>query len=110
MTTDNTADAELDQVRRILLGPIEQNNDARDKRIMDFIKAETTANAEHLDRMETRIREITTMVNTSRRETLGELSRAIADLAERQKGPVPDLKTGELKGNVQAMAATRNSR
>ncbi len=110
MTTDNKTETELDQVRRILLGPIEENNDARDKRILDFIKGETTANAEHLDRMEARLGEITAMVAANRRATLSELSKAITDLAERPGQPTPETNATKLQGNVQALAATRNTR
>lgn len=109
MTTDNTADTELEQVRRILLGPIDQNNEARDKRIMDFIRDETTANAAQLDRMEIRLREITAMVNKTRRDTLSELSKAISDLAEHPLKQVQDTNGAEVQGNVQALTATRKT-
>jgi hypothetical protein len=112
--TDSKAESELDQIRRILLGPIEDANAARDERILNFIKAETTASAERLDRMEARLSELAALVENSRRSTLSELGRAIEDLAAQPKrhaeprsaGP----NAGELHGNVQALAATRNSR
>ena len=109
MTTDNTADTELEKVRRILLGPVDQNNEARDKRIMDFIRDETTANAAQLDRMEIRLREITAMVNKTRRDTLNELSKAISDLAEHPLKKVQDANGAEVQGNVQALTATRKT-
>ena len=109
MTTENRAETELDQVRRLLLGPFEQNNDARDQRIKDFIRDETMANAAQLDRMEKQLREITAVVNKARRETLSELSKAISDLAQDPAQHVAEPGASEPPENVRELAATRKT-
>ncbi len=110
MTADNSAEVELDQIRRILLGPIEEVYEARDKRIFDFIKAETTATNERLERMEARLNEISAGVEGSRRNTLRELSKAISELAQQPKRLVVDAAKEDIHDNVQALAASRNVR
>ena len=109
MTGDNKAEMELDQIRRILLGPIEEVYEARDKRIFDFIKRETTTTIERLDQIEARLAEITTVMEGTRRNTLRELAKAISELAQQPKlghEPVGN----DSHDNVQAMVATRVAR
>ena len=115
MAAENKAEVEMEQIRRILLGPVEEANAARDERILNFIKSETTASAERLERMEARLDELAALVEQSRRSTLTDLGRAIEDLAVQTKRPLVEPRnntpnTGELHGNVQALAATRNGR
>ncbi len=115
MTAETKAAVELEEIRRILLGPVEEANAARDERILNFIKSETTASAERLERMEARINELAAMVENARRTTLTDLGKAIEDLAAQPKRPIVETRsanpnTGDLHGNVQALAATRNTR
>ena len=108
MTTDK-AHTELNEIRRILFGPIEESNDARDERILKFIKSEMAATSERLDRIEARLDELAATVDDSKQDTLNEIGRAIVEISQHPKrlmGP----NTGELHDNVQALAASRNSR
>ncbi len=115
MAAESKAEVEMEQIRRILLGPVEEANSARDERILNFIKSETTASAERLERMEARLDELAAMVEHSRRSTLTDLGKAIEDLAVQSKRPLVEPRnsapnTSDLHGNVQALAATRNVR
>lgn len=100
MTTDNNGNLELEQLRRIMLGPIEESNAARDKKILDFIKAEMAATAERLERMEARLNDISALVENDRRDTLAEIGGALTELGQHLERQASGSRADELLSNV----------
>lgn len=109
MISDSNQNMELEQLRKILLGPMEETNEARDKKILDFIKAETAATAQRLDQIEARLNKISAAVEDERRSTLAEVGDAITELGQhltRQAGErqpefhEPELQSVASGGNL----------
>lgn len=110
MISDSKPNVELEQLRRILLGPMEETNETRDKKILDFIKSETAANAQRLDRIEARLNDITAAAEDERRDTLAEIGEAIAELGQHLKRQSGDRQQDYDQPELQNVAAGGNLR
>ena len=104
MTLDKKASVELEHLRKILTGPLAEDNEARDEKILEIIRNEMSATAERLDRLEARLEDISTLVETHRRGILAEVGEAIATLGDRDKRQATDPKTEDPQDDVPDLA------
>jgi len=110
MIVDDKGNLELDQLRQILLSPMEKTNELRDQKILDFIKSETAATMSRLNQIEARLSEVSDTMADDRRRTVTEIGEAIAELGQQLKrlADAPISETTESK--VQNIGAASNLR
>ena len=110
MIVDDKGNLELDQLRQILLSPMEKTNELRDQKILDFIKSETAATMSRLNQIEARLNDLSESVADDRRRTVTEIGDAIAELGQQLKrlGDAPVSDTSESK--VQNIGVASNLR
>ncbi|MGI9413940.1 MAG: hypothetical protein ACR2PM_09735 [Hyphomicrobiales bacterium] len=110
MKIEDTGNLELDQLRQILLTPMEKTNELRDQKILDFIKGETASTLARLNQIEARLVEISDTVADERRRTVTDIGDAIAELGQQLKrlGGEPDMDDEPEK--VQSIGAGGNLR
>ena len=110
MIVDDKGNLELDQLRQILLSPMEKTNELRDQKILDFIKSETAATMSRLNQIEARLSEVSDTMADDRRRTVTEIGEAIAELGPQLKklADAPISETTESK--VQNIGAASNLR
>ena len=111
MIVDDKGNLELDQLRQILLSPMEKTNEVRDQKILDFIKSETAATLARLNQIEARLNEISESVADDRQRTMTDIGDAIAELGQQlKKFAVETDSTDSTESKVQNIGAAGNLR